>query len=262
MVTSTSEVTAQAPVKALRDRCFNLYWRMRDRITPGLEYTQAVYERVLARAVNGETCWLDLGCGHQILPPWRLEEELQLARSAKRVVGADYDLASLKAHVSIRERVRSDIERLPFRAETFDLVTANMVVEHVADPERLLKEVWRILKPGGRFIMHTPNRRGYNTVAARLLPEFVKPRLALLLSGRPEADVFRTYYRLNSERTLRQLAGRAGFSAVSVDYLVSDAQLVIVPPLAAVELLLIRALMTRPFRRLRMYLIAELQKPA
>ena len=80
--------------------------------------------------------------------------------------------------------------------------------------------------------------------------------------GRAEADVYRTYYRINSEDALRQTAARAGFSRVTVRHLVSDAQLVMVPPLVVLELLMIRLLMTRPFRRFRIYLIAAMEKPA
>jgi hypothetical protein len=49
---------------------------------------------------------------------------------------------------------------------------------------------------------------------------------------------------------------------VTVRHLVSDAQLVMIPPLVVLELLMIRLLMTRPFRRFRIYLIAAMEKPA
>jgi SAM-dependent methyltransferase len=41
--------------------------------------------------------------------------------------------------------------------EAFDLVVSVEVLEHVEDDERFVGEVWRVLKPGGMFLMTTPN---------------------------------------------------------------------------------------------------------
>ena len=244
-----------------RDRCFRFYSKASRQIAPGLEYAQSIYERVLSDAVRTRERWLDVGCGHQVLPAWRASEEVRLTRSVRRAVGVDYDHLSLRQHATIRHRVRADIETLPFRDGSFDLVTANMVLEHVAKPHRLVTEICRILEPGGLFLAHTPNVSGYITVMARMVPESVRPRLAGWLHNRPEADVFPTHYRINSETALRRTGTEAGFSRVTVRYLVSDAQLVMLPPLAVLELFAIRMLMTRPLRLLRPYLIAMMEKP-
>jgi SAM-dependent methyltransferase len=52
-----------------------------------------------------------------------------------------------------------DLERTLFTDETFDLVIANHVLEHVADPAAALMEVRRILKRAGRFVCQTPFAR-------------------------------------------------------------------------------------------------------
>lgn len=46
---------------------------------------------------------------------------------------------------------QADAEELPFEAGYFDTVVANYVVHHLARPEKVLSEVYRVLKPGGRF---------------------------------------------------------------------------------------------------------------
>lgn len=44
-----------------------------------------------------------------------------------------------------------------YPAEHFDAIVMDDVVEHLSDPEEELREVWRILKPGGIVLIHTPN---------------------------------------------------------------------------------------------------------
>ncbi|TMQ13401.1 MAG: class I SAM-dependent methyltransferase [Deltaproteobacteria bacterium] len=162
------------------------------------KYSHDLYEHVLESGVRGDTEWLDLGCGHQILPLWRAEQEKRLVERCRSVVGIDADRPSLSKHRSIKLRVAGNIGRLPWRDESFTLVTANMVVEHLDAPGAQFAEIARVLKPGGVFIMHTPNRRGYSTIAARLIPERIKKRLVYLLEQREAADVFRTFYRANT----------------------------------------------------------------
>jgi SAM-dependent methyltransferase len=47
---------------------------------------------------------------------------------------------------------------LPFAAETFDVVMSFDVFEHIPDSDAHLREVWRVLRPGGAYLMQTPNK--------------------------------------------------------------------------------------------------------
>ncbi|MGH9844804.1 MAG: class I SAM-dependent methyltransferase, partial [Blastocatellia bacterium] len=210
--------------------------------------------------VGPETIWLDIGCGHQVLPDWRTEDEQRLVSGCKILVGVYYDLHSLKKHQGLHHKVRGTISSLPFRDNHFDLVTANMVVEHLDDPEKQFREVSRVLKPGGIFIFHTPNAHGYTTMLVRLVPDGVKDKLVYLLDGREEEDVFDTYYRANTQRSIKDLSRGTGFDVVKVKMIASDATFSVIPPLAFLELFWIRVLMTKPFAPLRTNIIAILKR--
>jgi SAM-dependent methyltransferase len=244
----------------LRRAAIRLYWPIQRRIAPGLTYSQEDYEQRLSALVTPQTTWLDLGCGHQILPAWRGEAEKRLAGRGRALVGIDYDLPSLRTHPHLRLKVRGDIATLPFRDRSFDLVTANMVVEHIENPERQFEEVRRVLKPGGLFLLHTPNARGYPVLMGKLVPPALRPRLVTLLEGRKEEDVFETFYRANTPRSIQALSERAHLDVVDVKLLVSAAMFVVIPPLAILELLWIRLLMTRRFASLRPNLLAILKR--
>ena len=105
----------------------------------------------LATPQAGEKA-LDLGCGTGIYSIW-------LARKGLNVTGVDISANMLEiakekaASVPLPiDFVHSDIHRLPFEDETFDLVVANIVFEFVENPKQVLQEGLRVLKRGGRFV--------------------------------------------------------------------------------------------------------------
>jgi ubiquinone/menaquinone biosynthesis C-methylase UbiE len=231
-------------------------------LVPELKYCQYIYEEVLNEVVTDDIKWLDLGCGHQVLPAWRLEQEKKLIEKAGMVVGIDADLPSVEKHRSVHVKLVGNISALPFRESSFDLVTANMVVEHLDNPVLQFQEVSRVLKSGGIFVFHTPNAWGYSTMLARLLPESLKLALIRVLQGRPSEDVFKTFYRANTEADINRVAVATGFDPREVRLVASSAELAIVPPLAFLELLWIKLLLTNAFRGLRTNLIVTLTKHA
>ena len=245
-----------------RRKLFRIYWRIQSAVVPNLKYSQECYEDVLKLYTNPKVTWLDLGCGHHLLPPWRIKEEKKLIANCKAIVGLDFDLRSLKKHYTILDsnKVRGDVSHLPFRESSFDLITANMVVEHLRWPIIQFREIWRILKPEGLFLLHTPNVFGYTAILARLTPDVLRKKVIYIFQGRKEEDIFGTYYRANSPLKIRQISAVTGFNVVRIKMIVSGAQFVIVPPLAVLELLWIKVLMRRPFKLFRTNIIGILKK--
>lgn len=101
---------------------------------------------------------LDIGTGIGLLPIMMAED------GAQSVVGIDISPEMLEQAEFLRlSRLNEATARvsyrmapasaLPFRDETFDAVTSRLVLNHVRRPERILKEVVRVLKPGGYLIL-------------------------------------------------------------------------------------------------------------
>lgn len=233
---------------------------MQQRLTPGVRYHQDTFVEVLGSHIPAGGHWLDLGCGHRLLPSWQSAREREFIAQAGVVVGLDYDFESVRRHRSIACRCRGDIGALPFRPESFDLVTANMVVEHLDHPERQFREVARILRPGGVFLYHTPNADNYQVRIARMVPEGLKSMMASMLEGRRSEDVFPTHYRANTASDAARLAGDAGLSLARIDFISSYPGLGMVPPLAFVELLGIRWLERPGNERWRHNIICAMRK--
>jgi SAM-dependent methyltransferase len=102
---------------------------------------------------------LDAGCG-------RGEVLLACARRGADVAGADFSPAALEITGTLLNGHGADLREarltaLPWAAGTFDAILSGDVIEHLhpADGARMLRELRRVLRPGGRLVLHTaPNR--------------------------------------------------------------------------------------------------------
>jgi len=244
----------------VRNWLYRLYWGMERAF--GVKFAPHPYEDALDQSIGPTTRWLDVGCGHQAIDTWRGEQETALVRRAVTCIGLDAYVPALRRHRSMTRLVAGTVSRLPFPAGSFDIVTANMVVEHLDAPQAQFLEVARVLAAGGKFVFVTPNRSGYTVRLVRLVPEAWRPRLALWLHGRQPEDVFPTHYRANTERDVRALAAAAGLEVLEIRYLLSWAFFGMVPPLAALELALMRLLMRPSLAAWRPRMLAMLRKPS
>ncbi len=245
----------------MRDQLYRLYRKLERILHPALKYSQYHYYDTLQATIPLGSQWLDLGCGHQMLAPWMNQEQAELAGRSKRLVGIDRDLAGLKANPVINDAVYGDINCLPFSAECFDVVTANMVVEHMDQPGMALEEAHRVLGPRGLFVFHTPNRRSIMMTLARMAPQALKNWLALVLENRKEEDVFPTHYAMNTPADIARHAGSAGFTVREIRSVSTNAITALMPPFCIVELLYLRMLDGFPvFTGLRSNLIVTLEK--
>lgn len=192
----------------------------RERLEPGLSTatgTNVEYRlgKLQARGLL-KGLWLDCGCadgGYSVA----LRE-----RGADRVVGFDIE----QDRVAQATKLRSDTEdlsfccgfseALPFRDDSFDGVFLNEVLEHVVDEGATLAEIRRVLRPGGRLVLMSPNRwfpfEGHGATIGRWSTGAPVPLLPWLPTGLSKRWVkARNYWPYE----MRNLVRKAGFHIVS-----------------------------------------------
>jgi 2-polyprenyl-6-hydroxyphenyl methylase/3-demethylubiquinone-9 3-methyltransferase len=97
---------------------------------------------------------LDAGAGTGVC-------SVALAERARTVVGVDISAASLRVAERLAGEIRrenavfsrGDLQRMPFGDETFDLVYSWGVVDHTVDPQQTMRELARVLRPGGHLVV-------------------------------------------------------------------------------------------------------------
>lgn len=109
------------------------------------------------------------------------------------------------------EFVQCAVPPLPFEDESFDCVVSFQVIEHIRRDKEFVSEVWRVLKPGGKFIVSTPNRPMSLTRNPWHVREYTAEEFRALLSIFPSVEALGvggnervwSYYEKNRESVRR-----------------------------------------------------------
>jgi SAM-dependent methyltransferase len=127
----------------------------------------------LVRLVDFDGCAgrsvLDIGCGAGVdlarfAKGGAVATGVDVAPSAVTLARANFEQQGLKGDFHV-----ADGEHLPFPDNSFDLVYAHGVVQYTASPQRLVDEVRRVLKPGGRAIFQVYNRISWLNALSKLM---------------------------------------------------------------------------------------------
>jgi SAM-dependent methyltransferase len=152
---------------------------------------------MLAQARSSDLA-LDLGCGDGTFTA-------ELARHVSSAVGAEVAEAALRRartrHPELALALVPVDGALPFADGAFDLVWSTEVIEHIADTARWLSEVRRVLTPGGRLLLTTPNHG----------------RVRLAVGGVERySEPLGDHLHLYTRRSLTELLREFGFGQVAV----------------------------------------------
>jgi ubiquinone/menaquinone biosynthesis C-methylase UbiE len=126
------------------------------------------------------------------------------AQREARVIGLDFSSAMVaearRRYPAIDFR-EGDAEALPFADESFDAVTMNFGLLHMGQPERAVREAWRVLVPGGRFgftVWASPDQAVGLGIVLRAVQSYGNPNVPLP----PGPPFFRYSDPAECERTL------------------------------------------------------------
>ena len=168
---------------------------------------RGMYDRfsdVIHEHVRRGDIMLDAGCGSGRVFQYRFDE----AQRPRLICGVDVT-EEPRGNGNIDAAARADLGALPFRDASFDIAISSHVAEHLTAPERVFGELARVLKPGGRLLVLTPNRWHYVTVSSALMPHSFHLRYNRW-RGVDAHDIFPTVYRANTASRLRALYEQAG----------------------------------------------------
>jgi SAM-dependent methyltransferase len=153
---------------------------------------------------------------------------------------------------------------VPFPPDSFDLIAARWVLEHVQHPQRFLAEVLRLLRPGGAFVALTVNAAHYVTLVTRLfhlLPHHLTQRVVRRVYRRDVHDTFPTWYRLNTVAEVARQARRGGLHLARVERFANPDYFSFSPRLRRLAIL-VDWLLERAGTDLgRLYMVVTLRKP-
>ena len=144
------------------------------KIAQSEDFSHPGFKRI-EEGVKNATSILDVGCGDG-------SKLARLGGKKTQRTGVDVSSKALalagKKFPQMSLRV-SGAEKLPFDNDEFELVTCLFVLEHTQDPERVIKEIVRVVRPAGKIYLLAPNFGAPN----RASPNYRRSRLIKLITG-------------------------------------------------------------------------------
>jgi len=234
-----------------RQKCLQIY----EEYYAGRKFHDALYRDLIRKHLRSGQRLLDAGCGRYMT----FCKELS---GTAHVVGMDLETKFETNNQSSPFGVRGDLSRIPFPANYFDMVISRSVIEHLEEPLEVFREFCRVLRPGGRVIIVTPNKYDYVSLIAAWTPYRLHRALVSRIFRVPEDDVFPTLYRANTISSIQKAMHSAGLvkkELTTVNHY--PAYLMFSPVLFRLGILYERLTNLELFRSLRGSILCAFEKP-
>lgn len=136
-----------------------------------------------------------------------------------KIVAVDVSPAELAANTTAHATLVADVSHhIPFDDSELDLLVSRTLLEHVADVESAVREMARVLRPGGRTLHLLPCRYALFAIIARIVPfDLAKRALHTLIPESRGVVEFDVFYDRGHPRELERVFAAAGFRQVSVE---------------------------------------------
>lgn len=180
------------------------YRQKYQKLKPSWKDSLMFYKEIIDQNVHQNTRILDIGCGHA-----DFLETIYI--KTPNTYGIDPDKNAIEKNTIIRNKVVGFADNLPFKDNFFDLVVSAWVLEHLKNPKKAFKEIYRILKPGGKVIFLTPNVWNYNVWMIRIVPDRFHDFFTRKLYDRQENDTYPKQYKINSIKKIDKTLLPIGF---------------------------------------------------
>ena len=177
----------------------------------------------------------------------------------KTIIGVDVNEKSLKNNLIIDQKILADLSSIPVKDQSVDIITAEFVLEHLENPNKVFQEFNRILKSNGSLIFVTPNILNPIMIMSKILPlGFHKVFRKKLL--KKEKDSHYTHYSANTYRKLKKLGLMNNFKKIEIKRAGSPEYIGFCKPLMLPSVILERMINNKPLHPLKIYLVGHFSK--
>lgn len=125
-----------------------------------------ILEILNAADIRGDT-YLDMGIGAGY-STFEIANQI----NANKIYGIDISDKAVNAAITrgiMASKIDINNEKLPFPDAFFDVVTGFEIIEHLTDSDNFLSECYRVIKPGGYFLVSSPNISSWLSIISLIL---------------------------------------------------------------------------------------------
>lgn len=181
------------------------------RFYPANLHPYSLYENKILSILRDKDTVLDAGCGRSA------EVLRKFIGKADALIGVDLEEQS--EPLEGINYLKSSVENIDIANDTVDIVISRAVLEHIEYPEKVFREISRVLRKGGSLILLLPNYWDYASIISRIIPNNLHAKIVSIVEGRDMNDTFPAYYRVNTYPALYKLCNHTGFDIIDLSWI-------------------------------------------